>query len=121
MSTEYRQQGLFRLRSAGLLIGGVFVVLLILGRISAAIGIVLGLALYAVNLFLMLEIGRSLLRRSDEHRPKAMAALSSVGRLFFIAIVLSMIAIFVGRDAVLGACGGLLIAQVNLHVPTTRH
>jgi len=79
-------------------------------------GIALGLFLYAGNLFLMMEIGRSLLRRGDAGRPKPLAALSSTGRLLFLAVALSLIAVLLGREVVLGACGGFLIAQVNLHL-----
>jgi len=80
-------------------------------------GVVLGVLLYAGNLFLMMEIGRSLLRKGEASRPQLLAALSSTGRLLFLAVALSLIAIFLGREVVLGACGGLLITQVNLHVP----
>jgi hypothetical protein len=119
MRTEHRSRDPFRWRSTGLLVGIAITVLSILRQYRAAGGIALGLMLYAANLLLIMEIGRSLLRERGTRRPKPLAALSSAGRLFFLAMALSLIAIFLGRDVVLGACGGLLIAQVNLHVPTT--
>ncbi len=85
----------------------------------AAGGVALGFGLYAANLLLMLEIGRTLLHTEGARRAKMLAALSSAGRMLFLAIALALIAIFLGKQAVLGACGGLLIAQVNLHVPKT--
>lgn len=107
----------FRWRSAILLIGIVGCLLAVFRQPRAAGGLFLGFLLYATNLFLMIEIGRSLLRRSDSSRPKVLAAFSSSGRLLFLGMALSLIAIFLGRDVVLGACGGFLIAQVNLLVP----
>lgn len=120
MSPERRGRDPFRWRSTGILIGIAIIVLLILRQYGAAGGAALGLTLYAANLLLILEIGRSLLLHdAGARRPKLLSALSSAGRLAFLATALSLIAIFLGRDVVLGACGGLLIAQVNLHVPTT--
>jgi len=119
MSTQPRNRDPFRWRSTGLLIAMAMAVLFVLRKHGAAVGVALGLALYATNLLLMMEIGRSLLRARGPSRPKPLAALSSAGRLLFLAIGLSMIAIFLGKEVVLGACGGLLIAQVNLHVPKT--
>lgn len=107
----------FRWRSTLLLISTAVIVLAVFRHYRAAGGVVLGLLLYAGNLFLMMEIGRSMLRRGENSRPKPLAALSSTGRLLFLAVTLSLIAVFLGREVVLGACGGFLIAQVNLHVP----
>lgn len=81
-------------------------------------GIALGLLLYTGNLFLMMEIGRSLLRRGEVGKPRLLVALSSTGRLLFLAVALSLITVFLGREVVLGACGGFFIAQVNLHAPS---
>lgn len=117
MSAEHRMRDPFRWRSTGPLIGIAILVLCLLRQPRIAGGIVLGLMLYIVNLFLIMEIGRSLWRDSRARNPKPLAALSSTGRLLFLAIALALIAIYLGRDVVLGACGGLLIAQVNLHVP----
>lgn len=111
----------FRLRSTILLTVAAIIVLAVFHQVDAAGGLVLGFSLYAINLLLIMEIGRSLLRRDGARRPKPLAALSSTGRMLFLAIALSLIAVLLGRDVVLGACGGLLIAQVNLHVPRTGH
>ena len=119
MSFERRKRDPFRWRSTGLLTGIAIVVLCLFRQLRIAGGVALGLILYAANLLLIMEIGRSLLRDQGARKPKLLAALSSAGRLFFLAMALSLIAIFLGRDVVLGACGGLLIAQVNLHVPIT--
>ena len=97
------------------------IALAIFRQYHEAVGVVLGLLLYAVNLLLMMEIGRSLLRGIETSRPKLLVALSSTGRLLFLAVALSLIAVFLGREVVLGACGGFLIAQVNLHVPKLVH
>jgi hypothetical protein len=112
----------FRRRSTTLLIVGVGLLAVVLKRYQVAEGIVLGGLLYAVNLLLILEMGRSLLRSGgSRNRAKPLAALGSAGRLLFLAIAMSVIAIFLGREVVLGACGGFLIAQVNLHVPKIGH
>ena len=123
MNTDVGSRGRdpFRWRSTILLTVAAVIVLSIFRRYHTAGGIVLGLSLYAVNLFLIMEIGRALLRRVETRRPKPLAALSSTGRLLFLAVALSLTAVFLGREVLLGACGGFLIAQVNLHVPTLGH
>lgn len=117
-NTCSRERDPFRWRSTLLLSVTAVIVLAVFRQYYAAGGVILGLLLYTGNLFLMMEIGRSLLGRSETKRPKPLAALSSTGRLLFLAVALSLIAVFLGREVVLGACGGFLIAQVNLHVPT---
>jgi len=97
------------------------IVLAVFRRYYIAAGIALGVLLYAGNLFLLMEISRSLLRRGGTAKLKPLIALSSTGRLLFLAIALSLIAVFLGREVVLGACGGFLIAQVNLLVPKLVH
>lgn len=116
-----RERDPFRWRSTILLTVTAVITLAIFRQYHAAGGVVLGLLLYAGNIFLMMEIGRSLLRRGETSRPKPLAALSSTGRLLFLAVTLSLIAIFLGREVLLGACGGFLIAQVNLHFPGLGH
>jgi len=111
----------FRWRSTILLIVIALGVLGVFRQYAAAGGIVLGLLLYSINLFLMMEIGRSLLRGAEIGRARPLAAVSSAGRLLFLAVALSLVAVFLGREVVLGACGGFLIAQVNLHVPKLGH
>jgi len=117
MSGVHRKQDPFRWRSTVLFIAIAMAVSLLLRQIRLAGGIALGLALYVSNLLLLMEIGRSLLRGVEGRRAKPIAALSSAGRLIFLGIALALIAVFLGREVVLGACGGLLIAQVNLHIP----
>ena len=119
--TTLRSRDPFRLRSTILLTVIAGIVLAVFKQFGAAGGIVLGLSLYALNLLLIMEIGRSLLRRDGARHPRPLAALSSAGRMLFLAIALSLIAVLLGRNVVLGACGGLLIAQVNLHIPRTGH
>jgi hypothetical protein len=91
-------------------------ILALVGRPYAAVGVAMGFALYLVNLLLMAETARSLLETGTRQRIGIVTGLSSVGRLLFLGVVLAVVAIFLGRETVLGACGGLLIAQVNLHV-----
>jgi small-conductance mechanosensitive channel len=90
-------------------------VLAMIGKAMAAWGVIMGVALFALNILLLREIARTLLHRK-ERGVKIATALSSSGRLLLLGIALAAIATGLGRDAVLGACGGLLIAQVNLHV-----
>jgi len=80
----------FRLRSTILLIVITVSVLAGFRQFDAAGGVGLGFLLYAVNLFLIMEIGRSLLRRDNARHPKPLAAVSSAGRLLFLAIALSL-------------------------------
>ena len=115
--THARERDPFRWRSTIALTVAAVIALAVFRQYRVVGGIVLGLLLYAGNLFLMMEIGRSLLHRGETSRPKPLAALSSTGRILFLAVALSLIAVFLGRDVVLGACGGILIAQVNLHIP----
>ena len=115
--THNRERDPFRWRSTIVLTMAAVIALVAFRQYHVAGGIALGLLLYAGNLFLMMEIGRSLLRRGETSRPKPLAALSSTGRLLFLAVALSLIAVFLGREVLLGACGGILIAQVNLHIP----
>jgi len=116
-----RKRDPFRWRSTILLTLTAVITLAVFRQCRAAGGVVLGALLYAGNLFLMMEIGRSLLRKSKTGRPKTLAALSSTGRLLFLAVALSLVAVFLGREILLGACGGFLIAQVNLHFPELGH
>ena len=67
---------------------------------------------------LLIEVGRSLLGSGRRVRPGI--ALSAVGRLLLLGIVLAAVFLFLGRSAGVGACGGLLASQVNLHFPIRR-
>jgi hypothetical protein len=109
-----------RIGSALLICSGAAVTLAILGRGTAALGVGIGFGLYLSNVLLIAETARALIEGADSRRARLHASLSSVGRLGLLAVVLSLVAVFLGRGALLGACGGLLAAQVNLHVPRGR-
>jgi len=91
-----QERDCFRWRSTLLLISTAVIVLAVFRHYQVAGGVVLGLLLYTGNLFMMMEIGRSLLRRDETSSPKPLAALSSTGRLLFLAVALSLTAIFLG-------------------------
>jgi hypothetical protein len=99
-----------------LLCAGGALVLGLAGRPLAAAGVGIGFVLHVANLLLMAETARSLVESGSHQRIRFVTGLSSVGRLLFLGVVLSVVAIFLGREMLLGACGGLLAAQVNLHV-----
>ncbi len=120
MEVRRRERDPFRWHSTIPLTMAAVIVLAVFRQYHMAGGVVLGLLLYSGNLFLMMEVGRSLLQRGETGKPRLLVALSSTGRLLFLAVALSLIAVFLGRKVMLGACGGFLIAQVNLHVPTRR-
>jgi len=73
-----------------------------------------------LNIFFLYEAARGLLDRADSGGPRFLAAASNVGRLLFLGVVLSSVFLFLGRDALLGACGGLFLSQVNLHFQGRR-
>jgi len=95
-------------------------VLLLIGREVAALGVVLGACLFAVNLLLLYEAGRSLLAASSTGLGKAMAAGSSVARFLMMGVALWLIASYLGREALLAACGSLFLSQVHLRLPVWR-
>jgi hypothetical protein len=99
-----------------LILGAVAVVALtVIGRAAAAIGIGLGIALFCLNLFLLHEIGRSLVPTRARRTASMIAAGSIAGRFVLLAVALGLIAVYLGRETLLGACGGLLLSQVHLH------
>lgn len=110
----------FRLRRSGLLILIGIALLLAFGHFFAAIGLVIGTALFAANLFLLYEAGRSLLLASSRGAGKALAVGSSLGRFLMMGVALWLVFSFLGRESLLGACGGLFLSQVNLHFPLRR-
>lgn len=93
----------------------VAIVLGLLGRGLAAAGIGIGILLFVVNLLLLYEIGRALLSPRPARLAWLIAGGSSVGRFLLLASALCLVFASLGKEALLGACGGLLIAQVNLH------
>ena len=110
----------FRLGRSGLLILTGITLLLVFGHIFAAIGMVIGTALFVANLFLLYEAGRSLLSASSRGAGKALAAGSSLGRFLMMGVGLWLVFAFLGRESLLGACGGLFLSQVSLHFPLRR-
>lgn len=75
----------------------------------------MGFLLYAMNLLLLTEIARSM--HAGQSKASLLLAISSSGRLLLLGGALAAIAWSFGRQTLLGACGGLLLAQVNLHRP----
>ena len=88
----------------------------LLGHPWAALGVWLGVALFVGNLVLLHEIGRSTLGAGSRRIGRSMALGSSLGRLLLLGVLLALVGIYLGREAALGACGGLLITQVNLNL-----
>ncbi len=92
----------------------------LLGYPLAALGLWIGVALYIGNLLLLHEIARSLLAAGSRRTGRSMAIGSSLGRMLLMGVLLALVGLTLGREALLGACGGLLITQVNLHLPLGR-
>ncbi len=89
----------------------------LLGYPWAAFGIWIGVALFVGNVMLLAEIARSLLAASGSRSGRSIAVGSSLGRLLLLGVLLAAVGVTLGREALLGACGGLLIAQTNLGLP----
>jgi len=94
------------------------VALLLFGEASAAGGVMLGFLMFAGNGFLLVEISRALLL--GESAGRLAGALSAVGRILLLGVLLSGVFLLLGRSIGLGACGGLLASQVHLHLPIRR-
>ncbi len=106
---------LFRLRSL-LILGGVGTsTLAAIGFTEAAIGFAIGLSLFVVKSFFLYEAGRALIRRNSKGLGRAIAALSSLGRVVFLAVALALVS-RLGQAALFAACGGLFLGQINLHL-----
>jgi len=91
-----------------------------LGYPWAALGVWIGVCLFVANLLLLHEIARSLLTTHSRRAGRSVAVGSSLGRFFLVGVVLALIGVTLGRETLLGACGGLLVAQVNLNLPARR-
>jgi hypothetical protein len=115
MSPLRRAMTRYRLASTVGICGVIAIVLGLLGQGMAAAGIGIGVLLFLVNLLLLHEIGRSLLSPRSARWVGLIAGGSSVGRLLLLATVLSLVFASLGKGALVGACGGLFVAQVNLH------
>lgn len=113
LTCEFAQ--LFRLRS--LLVLGIVgtSILAAIGLSEAAVGLVIGLALFVLKSFFLYEAGRALIRRNSKGIGRAIAALSSFGRVVFVAVTLALVA-QMGRSALFSACGGLILGHINLHL-----
>ena len=107
-----------RVGSALLLCGGLAVVLLALGQGAAAGGVIVGCAFYALNAFLLFETGRALLEGGQAVRFRV--GVSAVGRLLLLGVLLAGVFALLGRSTGIGACGGLLISQLNVQLPVRR-
>ena len=110
----------FRLGRSTLMAAALALVVGFLGYPWAALGVWIGVALFVGNLLLLHEIARSLLSAGSRRTGRSMAVGSSLGRFLLLGVLLAFVGIFLGREALLGACGGLLITQVNLHLPLGR-
>ena len=108
-----------RLGRALLLSGALAVLLLVCRQNAAAGGALMGFALFAGNALLLYESGRVLLASASgsPRGGRATAAASTASRLLFLGFCLAGVFFFLGRSTGLGACGGLLVSQVNLHLP----
>ncbi len=94
--------------------------LLAFGRPMAALGVAIGWALHLANSFLLYLTLASLASPDaldDEARSskagRALAGFSSVGRLLLLGLALWATFAALGREAALGAGGGLALAQVS--------
>ncbi len=110
----------FRLGRSFLLAAVLALVVGLLGYPWAALGVWIGVALFVGNLVLLHEIARSTLGAGSRRIGRSMAIGSSLGRLLLLGVLLALVGICVGREALLGACGGLLLTQVNLNLPARR-
>jgi len=110
----------FRLgRSAATAAAAAFVVGVV-GYPWAALGIWIGVALFVTNLLLLHEIARSLATAAGRRSGRSITVGSSVGRLLLLGVALAFVGLGLGRETLLGACGGLLVTQVNLNLPARR-
>ena len=108
----------FRLGRSTLIAAALALVVGLLGYPWAALGVWIGVALFTVNLLLLHEIAKTLLNAGSRRTGRSMAIGSSFGRLLLLGVLLALVGVYAGREALLGACGGLLVAQVNLHFPS---
>lgn len=110
----------FRLGRSTLIAAILALVVGLLGYPWAALGVWIGVALFVGNLLLLHEIARSMLKAQTRRAGNVMAIGSSIGRFLVLGAALALVGVTLGREALLGACGGLLVAQVNLSLPAKR-
>ena len=113
--TEVGFISLFRLPSLLLVASVAGIVLGSLGLGMAAIGLLIGVFLYVVNLFFLYEGGKSLLGAASRRSGRMVATLGSIGRMLFLAVALAFV-LRIGFVTFIAACGGLLAGQVNLQL-----
>ena len=110
----------FRLGGSLLMVAVFALVVGLLGYVGAALGAWIGVALFLGNLLLLYEIGRSLLTVKTRRHGRILAVGSSLGRFALLAVALGLVGLHLGREVLLGACGGLLVPQVHLRFPARR-
>jgi hypothetical protein len=110
----------FRLGRSFLMAAVLALVVGLLGHPWAALGLWVGVALFVGNLLLLHEVARSLIGVGSRRGGRSMAFGSSLGRLLLLGVLLALVGVYLGREALLGACGGLLITQVNLNLSSRR-
>ena len=110
----------FRLGRSTLIAAILALVVGLLGYPWAALGVWIGVALFVGNLLLLHEITRSMLTAQSRRVGNVMAVGSSLGRFLVLGAALALVGVTLGRETLLGACGGLLVTQVNLSLPAKR-
>lgn len=106
---------LFRLPSYLLVTSVAGIVLGSLGLGMVAVGLLIGVSLYIVNLIFLYEGGKSLLSSESRRNSRMIAMASSLGRMLFLAVALVFV-LRIGFVTFVAACGGLLAGQVNLRL-----
>ncbi|MEW5825281.1 MAG: hypothetical protein AB1778_00420 [Candidatus Bipolaricaulota bacterium] len=81
------------------------------GRGQAALGVVAGFLLYLAYVGLLIQSLDSL--RREGRRVRAAAAASYLGRLALLGLGLGLLAVFLSREALWGACGAVLVTHVH--------
>lgn len=89
--------------------------LAVVGLSALAVGVLIGVALFILKSFFLYEVGRSLIKGGSKGRGGTIAALSSLARVLFLVVALTLVA-RMGSSALFAACGGLLFGQFNLHL-----
>ncbi len=106
---------LFRVRSAATISLGGALLLVALGQVPAAGGVLVGLLLFLLNALLLYGATRALFRGASRGGLYALAGLSGLGRISLLAVAVGLVCLW-DRAAGLGTCLGLLLAQGNLRL-----
>jgi hypothetical protein len=107
--------GLFCLRRLVVLGGGGVSILATVGLLQAAVGFGIGVGLFVFNSYFLYETGRALIKRDSKGRGGAIAGISSLGRILFLAMVLAVVS-RQGQVVLFATFGGLVLGQTNLHL-----